>query len=111
MQPGLLLQPAVLPLTYRRHRTDTESGGSGREVELIQDSVGAGWIDDCDAAAEGGTRHEPHRTLAERDGHRMKTTTRRYTGVNYGQRAAWLVMRAEKRRLLCRDGGSGREGR
>lgn len=112
MQPGIPLQPAVLTLTYRGHSTDTESGSSGREAELIQDSVGSGRIDDGDAAAEGGTRHDPHRTLAETDGHGgMKTTTRRYTSINYGQRAAWLAMRAEQQRLLCRDGGSGRESR
>lgn len=79
VQPGLLRQPAVLTLTYRRHSTDTESRGSGREAELIEDSVGSGRIDDGDAAAEGGTRHDPHRTLAERDGHGgVKTTTRCY---------------------------------
>lgn len=31
--------------------------------------------------------------------------------VNYGQMAVWLVMRPEQQRLLCRDGGSGRECR
>lgn len=63
VQPGLLLQPAVLTLTYRRHSTDTESGSSGREAELIQYSVGSDRIDDGDDAAEGGTGHDPHRTL------------------------------------------------
>lgn len=46
---------------------------------MIQNSVGSGRIDDGDGAAEGGTGHDPHRTLAERDGHGgVKTTTSRY---------------------------------
>lgn len=66
---GLLLQPVLVTLTYRRHSTDTKSRSSGREAELIQYCVGPRWIDHGDIAAEGRARHYPHRTLAERDGH------------------------------------------
>lgn len=66
---GLLLQPVLVTLTYRRHSTDTKSRSSGREAELIQYCVGPRWIDHGDVAVEGRARHYPHRTLAERDGH------------------------------------------
>lgn len=50
-------------LTSGRHSTNGQSWRGGRKTELIQDGIGACWINHCDITTGGGSSDHPDRTL------------------------------------------------